>query len=423
MCGTQNGETFGGAGPTSHSCMLFGVLLRRTSLGLFGLTLASACGFEITPSGSGPGDAGGSDAGGTDGMAAVCPWPYTPEYVSPCPARMGAAIELLDGDTVLDTGSGTLSGATTMLIESEIVADVRIVWTTGLRISPDATLRVIGGLPLVVVATGSITIEGELDGAGRVNAMDRPAGANPAACGDLNSGGAKTGAPCSDQGASGGGGGSFGTVGGQGGGGGETRDCGVISGPVPGGSAGVAVAARPMNLRGGCSGAAGGPSQSSGALAGTGGMAGGAIALVARNTLAVDGTINVGGAGGGGGADRSGGGGGGSGGMIVLEASTVTVATAGRVSANGGGGGGGCDNNKGDDGQDGRDGANAANGGAREGSGTDGGDGGAHGIAAQPAEISTRAGGGGGGGVGFVRVHSLNPAQAGPASFSPAPSP
>jgi hypothetical protein len=400
----------------------------RTYIGLC-LTMIGACGFDVK-GGSAPDDGGGSgsDGGGTTDGAPICPWPYTPEYVTPCPGKTGSELELLAGKAVLNTDDGTLMVDLDAIdIETEIAMDVRIVWVTGMHIGPDADLRVIGSLPVVFVANGAITIEGDLDGAGHTTSPligDNPAGANPSECGDMDTTGAKGGAPCADQGASGGGGGSFAGVGGQGGGGGEGRNCGAITGPIPGGTAGAIVATRPANLRGGCAGGFGGLSTQNGASSGRGGSGGGAIALVARNTLAISGRVNVGGAGGGGASKRSGGGGGGSGGMIVLEGSTVTVAAAGRVSANGGGGGGGCDGNTGDDGEDGKDGNDDADGGVKEGAGTDGGDGGARGSIAEPAEVSSRGGGGGGGGVGYVRIHSaINPAQADVNSISPTPSP
>ena len=400
---------------------------RRTYIGLASLALTSACGFHI-PGGSGTSDdamGSGSDGSNPDSVAAACPWPYVPEYVMPCPATDGPAIDVSSGKAVLDTDAGTLTSVgTTIPIESEVTADVRVVWTRGLHIAAGAQIRVIGSFPLSIIATGAITIDGRLDGGGHANSPlvgDGPPGANPAAC---NVAGAGVGQPCADQGASGGGGGSFAEMGGQGGGGGDTRNCGVFSGPVPGGSGGAVVNARPSNLRGGCPGAIGGLSTLAGSVAGRAGSGGGAIALVARESLTISGTVNVGGAGGGGCTKRGAGGGGGSGGMIVLEGSTVTVTSGGRVAANGGGGGGGCDMNPSMDGTDGTDSGTGASGGANEGTGTDGGDGGARGDVAQTADVSSRGGGGGGGGVGFVRIHSaIGPGVAEPSSISPPPSP
>ncbi len=400
---------------------------RRTYIGLASLALTSACGFHITGGSDTPDDAmgSGSDGSNADTIAAACPWPYVPEYAMPCPATDGPAIEVLTGKAVLNTDDGTLTnGTTTIDIESEVTADVRVVWTRGLHIAAGARIRVIGSFPLSIIATGAITIDGSLDGAGHASSPidgDTPAGANPAAC---NVAGAGVGQPCADQGASGGGGGSFAEMGGQGGGGGDARNCGAFTGPVPGGTGGAALTMRPSNLRGGCPGAIGGLSTLVGSVAGHLGSGGGAIALVARDSLTIGGMVNVGGAGGGGCTKRGGGGGGGSGGMIVLEGSTVSVTTAGRVSANGGGGGGGCDMNTGGDGTDGTDSGMAASGGPNEGSGSDGGDGGARGDLPQTADVSSRGGGGGGGGVGFVRIHSaLGPGLAEPGSISPPPSP
>jgi hypothetical protein len=397
----------------------------RTYIGILALT--AGCGFEVRGGGTTTDGGSGSDSGsGSGDAAAICPWPYTPEYANPCPATDGPEIDLMTGKSVLNTDDGTLmTGLTTVAIESEIAADVRVVWTRGMHIGSEATLRVTGSFPVVFIATGSITIEGTLDGAGHEDSPligDNPAGANPVECGEANAGGAGPGQPCAAEGASGGGGGSFATMGGQGGGGGDTRNCGAITGPVAGGSGGATVATRPPNLRGGCPGAFGGLSTQGGASAGRGGSGGAGVALVARDTVAISGRVNVGGAGGGGGSDRSGGGGGGSGGMIVIEGTTITVTPAGRVTANGGGGGGGCDNNTGDDGSDGASGVGPADGGENEGAGTDGGDGAARSAGAQSAQVSGRGGGGGGGGVGYVRFHSRDgiTAPSEPTSVSPA---
>ncbi|MFN0253310.1 MAG: hypothetical protein ACKV2T_40945 [Kofleriaceae bacterium] len=401
-------------------------MYRRAYIMLLGVV--GACGFDVrvnTDGGMGSGDGSGS----ADAMAAICPWPYTPEYANPCPATDGPEIDLTEGDLVLDTDDGTLTGGPTSIdIVSEITADVRVVWTRGFHIGPDATLRVIGSFPAVFIATGSITIEGTLDAAGRASSPltgDNPAGANPAECGEPTVGGAGPGQPCAAEGASGGGGGSFATMGGQGGGGGSGRNCGQVTGPLPGGTGGAIVAMRPLTLRGGCPGAAGGLSTQAGAIAGRAGSGGGAVALVGRDQVTISGRVNVGGAGGGGAVERSGGGGGGSGGMIVLEGTTITITTQARVSANGGGGGGGCDNNSADEGDDGKDGVAVAQGGANEGSGTDGGDGAARSNGAVSADVSGRGGGGGGGGVGYVRFHSRDgvTAPSEPTSVSPVGSP
>lgn len=398
----------------------------RTYIGLASLALTSACGFDIA-GGSTPDDANGSDGSHLVDASPACPWPYTPEYAMPCPATDAAAIELIDGEAVLDTTNGTLThGLLEIPITSEITADVRVVWTRGLHIGAGMHLRVVGSYPLVIIATGAITIDGVLDGAGHAASRtldDSPAGANPPEC-EAGMAGAGVGQPCAQHGASGGGGGGYGEMGGQGGGGGDSHDCGGgNTDGMPGGTGGVSVS-RPLNLRGGCPGAVGGVSTDAAAVAGAGGSGGGAIALIARDELTIDGKVNVGGSGGGGGTKRSGGGGGGSGGMIVLEASTIVITSAGLVSANGGGGGGGCDGGSGGDGEDGGDGSDDADGGPKDASGTRGGDGGARGDPPEAAAISGRGGGGGGGGVGFVRIHSaINGAQADANSISPVPSP
>ncbi len=383
---------------------------RRTYIGLLSLTLASACGFDVRGGSGTPDDGMGSDEGSTDGSV-FCPWPYEPQYAMPCPNKEGPPIDLPDGKFVLNTDTGKLTsgnGLTEIEIRSEVVGDVLVVWTTGFHIADDADLRVAGSMPLVIISTGAITVEGDIDGQGHSNSPllgDNPPGANPSECSDMDMG-AGAGVECAAEGASGGGGGSFALIGGQGGGGGSTKNCGPVigMGPVPGGTFGVAVPGRPPNLRGGCPGGIGGLSLESGAVAGRPGSGGGAIALVTRDVLTISGDVNVGGGGGGGGAQRSGGGGGGSGGMIVLEGFSVIVTASGKVAANGGAGGGGSDGGIGQAGDDGEEDGTAAEGGMQHGMGTRGGKGGSRMGAAEASTISTRGGGGGGGGVGFVRV-------------------
>src|SRR4051794_23306363 len=113
----------------------------RTYIGLASIVLTSACGFEITGGSNTPEDGMTGSDGMTSGdaLAGACPWPYTPEYAMPCPAKDGAAIEILTDKQTLNTDDGTLSsGSVATPIESEIVGDIRVVWTRGLHIGADA---------------------------------------------------------------------------------------------------------------------------------------------------------------------------------------------------------------------------------------------------------------------------------------------
>ena len=249
-----------------------------------------------------------------------------------------------------------------------------VIGATELSVS---ALRVTGSRPLVLVATGSITVDNMLDVASRRtgNTVELGAAASSPTC-------------IPGQPAAHGGGGAGGTFGGRGGNGGVGTLNSAESGLV------VSLTA----FRGGCTGGDG--------AANSGGPSGGAVYLIARTRITVVGTINASGAGGGPG------GGGGSGGMIGLEAPTVSV--TGSVFANGGGGGEG----------NGTQGANptSATSPAPGGSGGTGGDGGAGSAGTTKTGArggdSATGGGGGGGGAGFIVVI---PSQPTGGTMSPAP--
>jgi len=251
---------------------------------------------------------------------------------------------------------------------------------------------VTGTRPLVLFASGNITVSASIDAASHRGGTTGPA---------ANTGcGAYTDAPAaSSTGGGGGAGGTFRTVGGDGG-----------QGNGAGGSGGTAVAvgSTPTTLRGGCAGQKG--ADGSTANGHTGGAGGGAVYVVAGGTLTVNTgiTINVSGAG----ADAltgayAGGGGGGSGGMLVMIANTYSTSGA-QFMANGGGGSRGGDSN--DAGADGFDPVttSATAGGAGGTSGTGGGVGGRGFGTTTATEAGANggagnAGGGGGGGGGYIR--------------------
>ncbi|HEX3483149.1 MAG TPA: hypothetical protein VHT91_49400 [Kofleriaceae bacterium] len=293
-----------------------------------------------------------------------------------------------------------------------------------------------GTNPLVLFATDSITIEGSIDAASHIN--DTLAGGIPAL-----GAGARTAVGCAvtgldgvmgkpvggssqdSYGGGGGAGGSFGTLGGAGGNGGNNNNVGHGN-PVLG--------SVPSLVVGGCPGGSGGPGDGGGGV-GIGGAGGGAIYLLAANSITIAGKINASGAGGSAGGSGNfssgGGGGGGAGGMIGLEAGTVAIMTGAAVFANGGGGASGSGQTDGDSGSPGTDPTGPATA-AGAGPGKDGGGaGGAGSVSSGTGAAGTKgggnntaqecAGGGGGGGGGVIRIFSTQPAMIQGAVSPPAP--
>jgi len=234
-------------------------------------------------------------------------------FIAVCFDRELAPITLTT--QAIDTSTSPLCGTAqlTPAIDACVIAGTSVVIPGG------ETVRVTGSRPLILLATGSLTLSGVVDAASHRGGTTGP--------------GAELG-PCSTTiknptvGASGDGGGgwggSFGAAGNNGGNGG-----------LGGGGGTAAPAIATTTLRGGCPGAKG-----AGTIGGAGGRGGGAVLLIAKQTLTIDGAVNASGAAGEGGKTGGGGGGGGSGGMIALDAATVNV--PGQSFANGGGGGEGA---------------------------------------------------------------------------------
>ena len=196
--------------------------------------------------------------------------------------------------------------ATTMNIQQELVA-------TGTR-------------PLVLVVETSISIVGMIDAASHVGENKRGPGTPPDTCV------APIETPCgSVRGGAGGAGGAFMSFGGTG---------GYGDGGCDGGVSGKGLPLAPPLLRAGCDGQRGGDGVDPSA---PGGYGGGALFLVAGESIDLGsaGVINASGAGGFVGGLLSGGSGGGTGGMIVMYAPSITAAPGAVVMANGGGGGAG----------------------------------------------------------------------------------
>lgn len=277
-----------------------------------------------------------------------------------------------------------------------------VLYAKTITINANITPR--GSRALILAATDSIEINATVDlSAALTSALNTitPAAANDRDC-----------VPATVDAA--GAGGSFNGKGGDGG----ADEAGMVALAAP-------AIALPDFLRGGCGGSVTGPGGNDQGKNVS--PSGGAVALVAGNTIAITsaGKILANGAGGLGGLDGyTGGGGGGSGGMIKLVA--TTIANAGVITANGGGGGEGADGTTA-----GTPGANAtgtamtAAGGSGHAGGGDGGAGGAGTTAngtsgMNVAGMDTDADGGGGGGAGFIAISGE---LTGGGTVSPTPTP
>ncbi len=280
-----------------------------------------------------------------------------------------------------------------------------LVRTETLEIAAGTTLRAIGDVPLVIIARNTIQLRGTIDvsSANTQDCMQRGqgTGANPDACLVFHQ------TTSGNNVGSGGGGGGFGSAGGA-----------SFSDDTSGAGGGIS---SPMTLRGGCDGGSAKLDEDDQIK---GGQAGGALAIISFDSIALFATAKIlaGGAGGLGGRAEGtiaiSGSGGGSGGMIDLSAPQIRVQGGAQILANGGGGGGGVGvlgngdpDTAGSCGESakGPDIALGGAGGAATIDNSTGGVGGngASSIAnAKPGSATTEGGsGGGGGGVGHIRIH------------------
>ena len=359
---------------------------------------------------------------GPDSFPACATW--HPEGFDPCALTIAAASLSLDGPAyVYDSAVGALYDADhrTVLQSGQTAqvdgTTVAVLSIGRLTVAPAARLTVTGTRPLLIASWSSIAVDGAIDAGSHLGVTNPQAhiaqtvqygaGANQGCAAETGHDGADAAAT---GGSGGGGGGGFHGAGGPGGRGGGAS-------AVPGGTGGQAGA--PAVLRGGCPGGSSGTAgmiatlpaiQGSRALGGAGG---GALRLVAHDSIDVRGTVSANGAGGAGAPTNSacGGGGGGAGGYVGFEA--PIVALSGTITANGGGGGGGAGTNgAGNDGGDGTVGTAPAPGGAiaASGCGQAGGAGaaaaGLDGSAASNTDTCSGGGGGGGGASGFIVVTS-----------------
>jgi len=237
----------------------------------------------------------------------------------------------IETDTTIATDSTVATGsaaACDLLIPQTGGPTLCVMARTSIIVAATATLSAIvaegsGGGPLVLLATGDLTVSGTVDVASHLVAGTIGAGADSSLC-SLPTG---AGEPNGSGSGGGGAGGSFGTTGGAGGG-----ENGVANGGKPG----AAIASPPELLHGGCRGGWGG-SHSVGPY--DYGDGGGAVYLLAGGTISISGIVNA--SGDAGFADTSNGGGGGAGGMIALFAPTLNASASAKILANGGGGAGG----------------------------------------------------------------------------------
>ncbi|HSQ64086.1 MAG TPA: hypothetical protein VLM85_12760 [Polyangiaceae bacterium] len=310
------------------------------------------------------------------------------------------------GDFVVDNDECTINtdsnlascgdGANVLAFKVATQSDgsqVAVYVAKSMTILSGQNLTVVGSRPFVFIATGTITIDGTLNGNGKsdVGNAGGPSAQETSFTQGIGLGGGGAGTP-----STGGGGASYCGTGGPGG-----AESGTPS------SAAAAYGTTAITpLVGGSSGGAG---------SGFSGSGGGAIQLVAGTSITIDaaGLIQVGGGGGAfGGISGQEANGGGSGGSILLESLAVTI--DGTLAANGGGGGAGTSADVGSPppldpfGADATPNATAAAGGKAGVGPSSGGDGSAA-TTVNGAAGSFTAGnsaGGGGGGAGRIRINT-----------------
>ena len=311
---------------------------------------------------------------------------------SPTPHCLQMVTSNLGSASIFDTATSDLSVTESMTIDTATMgarrtqrdgSEVAVLVYGGVSIG--GTLRIVGPVPLVLIARDGITIGGTID----VSATD----ANPGPGGRRGgeSPGASAAGPGNGRGGAhentfedggGGGGGQCGT-GGRGGDG--DPDIGTTARGGDGGGR-TDFVGDPETLRGGGGGGAG---HGDGGRYGAGGAGGGAVQLSSRGTITIGGSVLARGSQGrpgtGGSGNDGAGGGGGAGGWILVEAPSVII--GGTLDASGANGGSG------------ESGGGGGSGGITSSDGTPGGNDGGGGAN----------GGGGGGGAGCLVIRSYDP--------------
>jgi hypothetical protein len=310
--------------------------------------------------------------------------------------------------TALSFSPGCVTTTDTVTLDHDIVTDTMCPGTimtsacvvAGQSIIVASSIHVTGTLPLALVATSMVEIDGAIDvgsHAGVAGAGADPGCTSPALAGGL---------------------GPTMTANGGGGGGGDQQRGGT--GGSAGGEGGAGGAVQTLAVHGGCAGGEGGG-------VGPAGDGGGALIVIAGGSIKLAADLLAGGGGGQGAGvgalgGGDGGGGGGSGGLVLLDAPHVTVANAPRVCANGGGGGGSSGSPSPMVGNAGEDGcSNPNNAVAQGGQGAQQGGAGSVGTTA-PVDLPVvpmgmGGGGGAGGGAGYIVI--IGATSLGTAAASP----
>jgi hypothetical protein len=351
-------------------------------------------------------DAGTPCDGGVCSLSGDClprfPYPPTNFDVVQLRAPPPTPTVLDCGETIIDTTGPSVNRPTNWcngqpyeasLIRQDGGGEALLVSLSGLTVTTDGGLRLVGDKPVIFAVFGDVNVYGTIvaEGGDRL-------------CAGTSANG---GANLTNNG--GGAGGSFSTQGGAGG------DGSFASGGTP---PPLESNLGPSPLRGGCRGGRGGDQTNPAA------RGGGGVQLSSAGQLSITGAVAAPGRGGAGGVEgllipprlSSAGNGGGAGGLVVLEAVDLVI-VGGAVTANGGGGGEGAA--VGANGGPGATGAVSTATPAPGGSGMaltggGGGNGAAGATAATSGPNTLTIGGGGGGGLGVVylrgtRTCDLNP--------------
>lgn len=282
------------------------------------------------------------DGAGDASIDSACGWPRI-SNVDPCAVNADMSVmpmTVVAGDRlVIDTNA--LSASRPLPTDAQLITYVagpapEVV----LLILGDLTMRgaltVTGQRPLIILSSGTVTIDGAADVV--------PSSMMPA-CPGVGGPGGGLADENDTAGTGGGGGGSYGSRGGTGGRGGPGSG-------IPGvGGTGGAMFSGFSPLQPGCGGGGGGFGL--GGTPATPGAGGGALQIAAKQQILINGTITAPGGGGSPAANpQNAGGGGGAGGTILLESAVVALGGSARLCANGGGGAsnvasagaaGGCD--------------------------------------------------------------------------------
>ena len=307
--------------------------LQSTAVPTLSLSLAMALFLSACPTGK-PGD----DTGGASNCLPFAPSNLPVDIACEATEDLVISSENCSGftDLCFDTDDGKVSYPVGgrycvpcddmefgfQVVEQSDLTEIAVFTARSIRVDPTIRVYVNGQRPLALVANESIELLGSL------TAIPEDIDSSRSHGGGFS--GPENSYPIAGDGPGGGGAGNESGIGGGGGGycgaggaGGNTNGSTGLGGVANGSSAIVP-------LRGGSSGA------TQWGISTNGGGGGGAIQLVAGQSIQLTdlGSIHVGG---GGGARWAGGGG--AGGAILLEAQTVSM--AGNLAANGGGGGGG----------------------------------------------------------------------------------